>query len=618
MNRLAKMTIKHKLRLILMVNSLIAITVAGLIFIRVSQNIREQEDLKKLQILAETIAQNSLSALQFDIKADADLVLSSIQADPSIVYAIIYDADGQVFTDYASPDSTAQRLMIPETIREESVIVDGHRQFFCPIMLEQARIGTVYFQDNRSEMKDLLKQDILTLLGVLLLALIVSYLANLGLERIVSRPVLALADVARQVTEENDYSIRAERLHADEVGFLVDSFNHMLEQIQVTTSELHKSEARLRRITDNLVGSFIYRHDTDGMFNYVSSSVTQVLGYSTEEFLTHYTDYLTDNPINKQVEINTSLAIQDVPQAPYEVEVFHRDGTCIQLEIAEVPVLEKNGNIIAVEGIAHDITQRKKAEEALEEMVRLLEYKNKELQDIVYTASHDLRSPLVNIQGFSGELKTDCNRLLDLLENSCGQDTPESIKPLLQNDIPQSLSFISGSAKKMNSLLDGLLQLSRLGSDQLSTDSVNMNSLLDHIRQAMQYQITNVEAEVTVNDLPECVADENQINQVFSNLLDNAIKYRSPERPARIVVDGWSENYEAVYSVKDNGIGISEDHAEKVFEIFHRLNPDSSAPGEGLGLTIVKRIISRHNGRVWAESNQDHGATFFVALPHIS
>jgi PAS domain S-box-containing protein len=614
MKWLTKMTIKHKLRLILMVNSLIAITVAGVIFIRISQNIRTQDNLKKLKIMAETVAQNSLSALQFDIKADADWVLSSIESDPSIVYAIIYDADGQIFTDYASPGSDHQHLKVPEAIREGSAIVDGQLQFFWPIMLDQARVGTVYFQDNRSEMKAILKQDILTLLGVLLLAMIVSYLASLGLEGVISRPVLALAEVAGQVTEKNDYSIRAQRIHADEVGLLVDSFNHMLEQIQVTTSELHKSEARLRRITDNLVGSFIYRHDTAGMFNYVSSSVTQVLGYSTEEFLTHFTDYLTDDPLNRNVEKYTAQSIQGIRQSPYEVQMFHKNGNQVQLEVAEVPVLDENGKVLAVEGIAHDITKRKKAEEALGELIKQLEYKNKELQDIVYTASHDLRSPLVNIQGFSGELEADCKQLVGLLEKYDDQITPDQVKPLLNEDIPQSLNFISGSAKKMTNLLDGLLQLSRLGSVNLSMHEIDMNVLLRHILEAMQYQITKVGAEVIINDLPECVADEIRINQVFTNLLDNAIKYAAPERSAKIVVDGWIEDYEVIYSVKDNGIGISDTHTGKVFDIFHRLNPENSASGEGLGLTIVKRIITRHNGRVWVESNQDQGVTFFVAL----
>jgi two-component system sensor kinase FixL len=139
--------------------------------------------------------------------------------------------------------------------------------------------------------------------------------------------------------------------------------------------DLQQSEEKFRRLVDNLVGSFLYRHDTTGVFNFVSSSITQVLGYSEEEFLTHFSTYLTDDPVNKKVHEYTELSIQGMQQPPYEVQIYHKDGSIHWLEVAEVAIRNEQGNIIAVEGIAHDVTERKRAEELMrssEEKYRVL------------------------------------------------------------------------------------------------------------------------------------------------------------------------------------------------------------------------------------------------------
>jgi signal transduction histidine kinase len=143
-----------------------------------------------------------------------------------------------------------------------------------------------------------------------------------------------------------------------------------------------------------------------------------------------------------------------------------------------------------------------------------------------------------------------------------------------------------------------------------------MNELIASILQAQAFQAQEAGVTVEVEPLPNCLGDSTLINQVFSNLVDNACKYRSPKRPGRIRISAKPDGKQVVYRVQDNGIGITPEHQPKIFEIFHRLDPAHS-PGEGLGLTIAQRILERHNGKLWVESQLGQGSSFFVALPSV-
>ncbi len=290
-----------------------------------------------------------------------------------------------------------------------------------------------------------------------------------------------------------------------------------------------------------------------------------------------------------------------------------KDGSVfpIDLSISEVKLASRR----LFTGFIRDISERKQAEARLAEMAHSLAEKNKELETVVYVASHDLRSPLVNIQGFSRELSHACQRVMQLIDRSPDATVDKlRLEEILRSEVPEALEYIQTGVAKMDALLSGFLRYSRLGRAALRIEPLDMNHLIANVRKSMDFQLKEIDADVRIDPLPPCLGDAVQVNQVFSNLIDNAIKYRASARTLRLHLRGWRDQDQCIYAVADNGIGIPQEHQAKVFEIFHRLNP-TAGPGDGLGLTIAQRVLERHRGRIWLESIAGEGTTFFVALP---
>ncbi|MBX0326777.1 PAS domain S-box protein [Oscillochloris sp. ZM17-4] len=265
--------------------------------------------------------------------------------------------------------------------------------------------------------------------------------------------------------------------------------------------------------------------------------------------------------------------------------------------------------------LAIDITARKQAEVARERLSGDLARKNRELEQIVYVASHDLRSPLVNVQGFSRELQASLDDLkLALAELDLPATQRDQVSFLTEQDIPESLSYILTGVSKMDALLKGLLRLSRLGRAALSIEPLDVGQIVAETLIALDFQIKQGGIHVDLGPLPHCRGDATQVGQIFANLIGNALKYLAPERPGSISITGRTAEGMAVYCVADNGRGIAAEHQEKIFELYYRLEPAQSE-GEGLGLTIVRTIAERLGGWVRVTSTPGVGSQFAVALP---
>jgi PAS domain S-box-containing protein len=267
-----------------------------------------------------------------------------------------------------------------------------------------------------------------------------------------------------------------------------------------------------------------------------------------------------------------------------------------------------------------DITERIQAEENInkalrekDELLHSLEIKNKELENIIRVVSHDLRSPLVNIMGFSQQLSVANDELISILINSQIEEKAlMSIKSIIDDKIPLALDFINKSAIKMDKLIKGLLTISRTGRMPLNIEKINMNELINEVIAVLSYQINQTEAEIIVDKLPDCYGDYNQFYQLFFNLIDNAIKYKDKNRKLIIKITALKDDKKITYIISDTGIGIPDEYKDKIWELFTRINPDSTIQGEGIGLALVNSIVHRHNGSITVKSEFGKGSSFFV------
>ena len=384
-----------------------------------------------------------------------------------------------------------------------------------------------------------------------------------------------------------------------------------------TEQELRYSEDKLKTYLENSP-DIVCVVGRKGIISYVNKATELITGYSKDELTGNsFTKLPLLAPESKlKPEEWKELNKAEGATRPQEFVIIKKDGGKVFVEVSTLSIgSPENGGDVEVVAIARDITERKHGEDERQRLSSELLEKNRELEQIVYVASHDLRSPLVNVQGFSKELKYAMQDLTDTLSSEdISTDGHEHIANLLELDIADALKFIEASVSKMDSLLAGLLRFSRLGRAALNFEELDMNDLFREIEKEVEYRLTETDAEIVIDDLPRCIGDTVQTNQLFSNLVDNALKYRDHSRRLKIRVTGYGDNGQAVYCVEDSGIGIAQEHQARIFEIFQRLDPDATS-GEGLGLSIAKRVVERHSGSIWVESDPGIGSKFFVALP---
>lgn len=280
------------------------------------------------------------------------------------------------------------------------------------------------------------------------------------------------------------------------------------------------------------------------------------------------------------------------------------------------PIRRESGKPDYLGGFMVEITERRLAELEKEKLLTSLIEKNREMENYLYITTHDLRSPLVNIQGFSRELESHIQELRDTLTAApLPQELQKDLNKLTGDTIPEALKIVLEGTRKMDSLITSLLKVSRLKRVEMTPETVDMNKLAGKILNSLRYQLETAGGVINCGELPACKADPLAVHQLFSILLDNAVKYRHKERPLVVNVTGEVKGGMSAYTVADNGSGIPAPDLHKIWNVFYQPENSLGIKGEGIGLPLARRLAENNGGGIRVESQNGTGSTFRVKLP---
>lgn len=371
-------------------------------------------------------------------------------------------------------------------------------------------------------------------------------------------------------------------------GVLTDITEHKLAE-----AALQASEERYRELFEN-ANDAIYTHDLQGNFTSANKAVEHLTGYSRDELLKLNISHLVEP---SQLELAREMIQRKLagePSTTYNIDIKIKNGETLTLEVS-TRIIYKHGAPVGVEGICRDITERKRAQEALQRTATDLSHSNRELEEFAYVISHDLQEPLRMIASY-----------LQLLSRR--------YQGKLDKDADEFINYAVDGATRMRTLINDLLAYSRVGTRGKDIKAVDCNDVLEGVLANLSTAIRESEAGVTHGKLPTVMADATQLAQVFQNLVGNAIKFRGQEAP-KVHVDTACEESFWHFTVQDNGIGIDPENAHTIFVIFQRLHGRDEYPGTGIGLSICKKIIESLEGRIWVESTPGEGSIFHFTLP---
>jgi len=416
----------------------------------------------------------------------------------------------------------------------------------------------------------------------------------------------------------------------DETGTLVGfgKVSRDLSERRRAEQELRESEERFRLLIDSTVDYAIFMLDPNGKVASWNTGAKRIKGYEADEIIgRHFSAFYTQDAIDRGWPEHELREAARIGRFEDEGWRLRKDGTRFWANVIISALRGADGTLRGYAKVTRDLTQRKQQDERIANLTRQLQQRvveldttNRELsqrnvenESFVYSVSHDLRSPLVNLQGFSQELSATSDTLQRLLTDTT---IPEHVRKeaddLLGGEMQESIGFIRQAVKHLGNIIDGLLRLSRVGRVEYQMAPVHVGAIVADILSAMHTSVVASGARITVGPLPTVLGDRNAIGQVFANLIGNALKSCHPDRPGAIAIEA-SPDQPPVFTVRDNGVGIPPEYHRKIFQVFQHVHTNPRT-GEGMGLAIVRRIIERHGGRIWFESDPATGTTFFFTL----
>lgn len=618
-------SVRGKVLRVVLVTATLALLISGAAMVLYELQDFRNTWVNDLSAQADVIGLAAAPALQFEDPEAARDYLALLQAKPNITSAAIYTANGSLFASYSATGEDVSFPRLPAV--DGHHVVENELVLFRRIVAGGEIVGTVGLRAHYDLAGRLL--DYVGILGaIMVLSLIGAALVSHRLQRSITEPISAVTSVARTVLETRDFALRAPKTTNDEIGLLVDAFNDMLDELGHRAEVLEQSNEQLerqalerRRAEEALAAGqrrnrtlieamtqVVWRASNSGLFTGEQSGWSKYTGQSRNEYLGLGWRLAFAEEARDRLDLAWSRATASCETFELEAKLWHAPSESYRLvRLRAVPVLSGDGEIVEWMGAISDVEDQRRAElelrtlnAELEDRVAArtsaLEAANKELEGFSYSVSHDLRAPLRAISGFSNLLWEDHKDHLD-------------------EEAQRKLGIIRGQAERMGRLIDDLLTFSRFGRKAIEPSELDMVDLAKNTFQSLHNGSEDSSIEFNVGRLPSAIADRSLLEQVWCNLLSNAIKFSSQRDKPVVEVGGIVEEDENIYYVRDNGAGFDPRYRDKLFGVFQRLHDESEFPGTGVGLALVHRIITRHGGRIWADSQPGDGATFHFSLP---
>ncbi len=468
-------------------------------------------------------------------------------------------------------------------------------------------------REQLTDTRTILMYLIVGLFGLFLLA---SYLLTY---RRILKSIVALRSSAAVIGSGNlDHTI-AERKN-DEIGELSQAFNRMTRDLKAVTAskadlereidERKRAEEELYRqrewfrVTLASIGDAVIATDTEGRIIFLNAVTETLTGWTLPEaaqkpvqdvfhIINEESRGAVENPVARVFREGVIVGLAN------HTLLVRRDGTEVPIDDSAAPIRDTDGRIVGAVLIFRDITERRQTERSQAEHAAQLEELNTELESFSYSVSHDLRAPLRAINGY-----------VQMILKKAGEGFDAETRRRFQS--------IKDNVETMGQLIDDLLAFSRLGRQTVAKRSLDMEELIGEVWQELLTINPGREIVLKIGCMPAAAGDRTLIRQAYGNLLGNAVKFTQGRDKALIEAGSYVQNNEAVYYIRDNGIGFDMKFYDKLFGAFQRLHSDEEYKGTGIGLALVQRIVHRHGGRVWAEGKVDEGACFYFTLPEKS
>jgi len=444
---------------------------------------------------------------------------------------------------------------------------------------------------------------------------------DLGASRFIVKPLeidlflkeikMVLDDHKKGKIEVSEQYLKSEQeLQRGYSGVLGKKLDKKVRQLVEEKKKLAKSEKQYRRLVEALRDNyFFYTYDASGVFTYISPSIKNVLGYTEEEFKTHFKDYLTKSSINRDISKNSAESIEGVQQPPYEIEIYHKNGATHRLEVTEEPVLDEDAKVTAVEGIAHDITKRILAEKELAKAEESLQQSQKmeAIGTLAGGIAHDFNNILTPIIGYT-----------EITKLHLSKDEKNS----------ENLQEVLNAANRAKELVMQILSFSR--QTEKEKKPVLLQVLVKEALKLLRASIpSTIEIRESIDSSSGAIkANPTQMHQILMNLCTNAYYAmrdsggllevslgETEEIPDHISKQEKREEKYLKLTVRDTGIGIEKDKLDRIFDPYFTTKPKNE--GTGLGLAVVHGIVTSHGGHLTVSSEPGEGTTFNIYIPII-